>query len=613
MPGPVKVWLPKNRTMLKVIVDVYFSRLNVHRPVFPRKEFEKTLNDLYEGMTVAHDPGFVCSLYLILALGTLSELNHKAVKLDDGVPPGGLKQLMPPDWPNHDDFFERALTVKPDLRVTISSLQALILLQWYLYTERQGRSLWRLVGSMVRLSVELGLHHDPTRQRDTFSDDECELRVRLWSIVLMHDRGTSILLGRPLGISPEDSNTPHPTYTPGKQRDFSEDFMLSFPIIDIQAMVVNSLYRPKEPDSDWEERVIRTKKIISSISEFRRTLPEPYKYYFGETESWSLEDRSKLVQRITEDQGLTLLKLWIARILMLRALFVLNDLPYRHRELALKDAIVTAHNIIVIHNQLIRFPDIAFLTSPIPLHIAAMVILYGQMSKCKCLTKDMATEDLALALSQLPRFRWRWERKDVAGEHPLITKLAERVMEVDLSTVRPPTHPVLLPEMVWEEGASGMPMSQQTTPTLVSTPYPGPSPNHPVYGPHQQPMMNGASPHSDGRTASNASTPPDRKLAEVPPSLFYPFYPEAHVQSTPPADPGQPSTSHGPPPHPDYQQLLAAAAGHQFAFQGSADCFMSEERDPNYQQSTGMVWVAGSPAAHQRPPPPPHYAIPPQP
>jgi hypothetical protein len=42
---------------------------------------------------------------------------------------------MPSEWPEHEDFFQRALAVKPELRVTISSLQALILLHWYLYTE----------------------------------------------------------------------------------------------------------------------------------------------------------------------------------------------------------------------------------------------------------------------------------------------------------------------------------------------------------------------------------------------------------------------------------------------------------------------------------------------
>jgi len=129
--------------MVKDIIEIYFTRLNHHRPVFERKDFEKVLDDLYEGRTVSHDPGYVCSLYLVLALGTLSELNHRAVKMDtkDGAETGAhigpilAKKLMPPDWPEHDEFFDRALSVKPDLRVTISSLQALILLQWYLYTE----------------------------------------------------------------------------------------------------------------------------------------------------------------------------------------------------------------------------------------------------------------------------------------------------------------------------------------------------------------------------------------------------------------------------------------------------------------------------------------------
>jgi len=128
--------------MVQQVVERYFERLNVHRPVFLRKDFEKILNDLYDGVTASHDPGYVCSVYLVLALGTLSELNNRAVKTEldnkgDGQGPLGpfmAKKLMP-DWPEHDEFFDRALAVKPNLRVTISSLQALILLHWYLYTE----------------------------------------------------------------------------------------------------------------------------------------------------------------------------------------------------------------------------------------------------------------------------------------------------------------------------------------------------------------------------------------------------------------------------------------------------------------------------------------------
>lgn len=129
--------------MVQTVVDRYFNCLNVHRPVFLRKDFEKILNDLYDGLAVTHDPGYLCSVYLVLALGTLSELNHRAVKSEldhkgdvlGTLGPSMAKKLMSEDWPEHDEFMDRALAVKPDLRVTMSSLQALILLHWYLYTE----------------------------------------------------------------------------------------------------------------------------------------------------------------------------------------------------------------------------------------------------------------------------------------------------------------------------------------------------------------------------------------------------------------------------------------------------------------------------------------------
>lgn len=137
-PSPMmNVWLPRDRAMVNTIVDVYFTRLNFHRPVFPRDEFQATLDALYTA-NVHHDPGFICSVYIVLALGTLSEMNHRACSLDaqEGKEsPRAARNLMPPDWPEHEEFFDRALAVKPDLRVTVTSLQALILLQWYLYTE----------------------------------------------------------------------------------------------------------------------------------------------------------------------------------------------------------------------------------------------------------------------------------------------------------------------------------------------------------------------------------------------------------------------------------------------------------------------------------------------
>ncbi|KXN85857.1 Positive regulator of purine utilization [Leucoagaricus sp. SymC.cos] len=601
----VTVWLPKDRNMFKEIADVYFTHLNIHRPVYSRKEFDKIVNDMYDQSTSGHDPGHICGVYLVLALGTLSELNNRAVKanIDNKDSTKTIssiaRDLMPLDWPDHDEFFERALAVKPDLRVSLSSLQALILLHWYLYTERQGRTLWRLVGSLVRLSIELGLHHDPSTQfvpspqgphlpmLPLFTDEEIQLRIRLWGIVLMHDRGTSILLGRPLAIAPSDTNTPRPSRHKGiRNEDFSEHFELSGPVAEIQADIINSLYTPKKQSGDTVMR--NATRIIKSMIEFRRCLPERYKYYFSGTKDWPLEKKSKLVHEITEDEGLTLLKLGIARILLLRALFSSKELSYPSRHQALVDAIITSHNIIVIHNQLIRFPDIAFFTSPIPLHIAAMVILFGHMSRCEVLPLKTALEDLWMALDMIPRFRWRWERKDAAGGHPLIARLVERVMNVDLHTIGPSSHPVMICEPEWDEEGLNSPRAKasQTTPPITSTTFQaGPA----GYGGVVRPGMNGApgasgpgalnnvgapGPASGGAssTGGGTNTPPHKRLVDMPPNLFYPFYPEAPLGQDGPNSGG----------HEDYRTLLAAAAAAQdSSFQPAQNNFMSEERTPD--------------------------------
>jgi hypothetical protein len=81
-------------------------------------------------------------------------------------------------------------------------------------------------------------------------------------------------------------------------------------------------------------------RIIRRLLEFRRGLPESYQYYFSGTDDWLLERKSKLVQEITEDQGLTLLKTGISRILLLRALFGSKELSYVRRHRALVDGAV---------------------------------------------------------------------------------------------------------------------------------------------------------------------------------------------------------------------------------------------------------------------------------
>jgi hypothetical protein len=261
-------------------------------------------------------------------------------------------------------------------------------------------------------------------------------------------------------------------------------------------------------------------------------------------------------------------------------------------------AIVASHNIIVVHRQLIKYPDIAFFTSPIPLHIAAMVILYGHMSKCDRLSKQVALEDMWLALDMLPRFRWRWERKDQAGGHPLIAKLAARVMEVDLHTIKPPTHAVLLPEEVWdnEEEENTPSTATMRSPALTPTtsyppPVPAPATSSMSYGPQppSQPPM--ASNGSVGPSPYASTSRDQQQLADINEGFFYPFYPE---------EPGGqfsvPPTPTGRHPH-HYANLLAAASPHVsgYSMQPSQDQYVFGDRDGRYAQRNhelphGLPW-----------------------
>jgi len=184
----------------------------------------------------------------------------------------------------------------------------------------------------VRLAVELGLHHDPTLQKDTFTPEECTLRINLWHSVMIHDRGTSVLLGRPVAIGEDNFNTPQPDLVPGV---VSRHFVDSVPLNSIAADIVNSLYRP---DVQSPDNVIReAKRILISMSTWRKKLPQEYAPYFHGTVGWPEDEKQRLRNELTTEKGLTFLKYTIQRLLLLRAIFNNNEIRYDVRIKALDD------------------------------------------------------------------------------------------------------------------------------------------------------------------------------------------------------------------------------------------------------------------------------------
>jgi hypothetical protein len=108
-------------------------------------------------------------------------------------------------------------------------------------------------------------------------------------------------------------------------------------------------------------------------------------------------------------------------------------------------AIVTAHNIIVIHYQLKRSPDGVLFSSPIPLQTAAMTILCGSMSRIDRLSQQQITEDIVICLAVLET----WDVQGLAGASALITRLAEEILKINIRGAPPPGLPTLISESDW--------------------------------------------------------------------------------------------------------------------------------------------------------------------
>ena len=221
---------------------------------------------------------------------------------------------------------------------------------------------------------------------------------------------------------------------------------------------------------------------------------------------------------------------------------------------------------------MIRFPDIAFFVSPIPLHIAAMVILYGHMSSCKMLTRQQALEDVWMALDMLPRFRWRWERKDLNGGHPLIAKLAEKVFDAPLHQAGPTSRPMLMPELDWNTMSEG---SATPGSPMVATPSTAAASTN-----SYQPT--GTGPFS----APRGPVKLQESLAEVPPQWFYPL---PHEQ--PPIE-GTPTTRGPVGPHPTTSNGYAPLG--TIGCAPSQDSYVQEEKDAPVPQGANPqmeIWM----------------------
>jgi len=235
--------------------------------------------------------------------------------------------------------------------------------------------------------------------------------------------------------------------------------------------------------------------------------------------------------------------------------------------------------------------------SPIPIHIAAMVILYGHMSKVEFLDRQTALEDVWMALGMLPRLRWRWERKDLNGEHPLIAKLAEKVFDVQLQQARPVNAPRLISELSWDSDShptspvvnNGAPNGGAMSPRVIKGSPRSVAIGANTKGAHTNTPQQYAGPHHKTHSSPRGANG-GHPFPEIPSAWFYP-------SSDVPF--GGLERSDAPADHAANEaiELVLPERGHQSNALGSIGCepsseaFLNEERDETLLPTHMNPWV----------------------
>jgi hypothetical protein len=224
------------------------------------------------------------------------------------------------------------------------------------------------------------------------------------------------------------------------------------------------------------------------------------------------------------------------------------------------------------HAILTSIPDIGFFVSPLPLHLAAITIIYGQSCGFTTLTYETGYEDVQSALHITPALRWKWERKDASGGvHPITLELANRVFKRKPSmSDRPKQLSDFMPEVDWNDDSMNVVPIPETQ--LGHWPsglfLPGP------VSPERHQLSHA---RTDGSNSSQSASPNGQHA--VPAQMPMPVNGSAMAG---PAMPGNGTTSYFKQEDLDFSSLFAQVPGYAINFQPEPEhpqLFMDEEKD----------------------------------
>lgn len=256
------------------ILDAYFKSMQMRLPFLCRSEIYNLHAKRHEPPGPSTQEQFArFKIFMVYAIGAAI---LKMTEMYDSTPPR--------------NYFVTAMQYQPAIQesLSISSIEALMLLAMYNLQSSASSSVWYMMGLAMRISVDFGLHREAQYRR--LRPYEAQRRRRLFWSVYLNERSVAWSLGRPFSIGDEEIDAEPPADIDDSLPDGAPEELFRNPrsphelwdgpnircsIVCIKLSRISSRTRSRvyRVDRDLPSLLPEVGPILESLDEYQKSLP----------------------------------------------------------------------------------------------------------------------------------------------------------------------------------------------------------------------------------------------------------------------------------------------------------------------------------------------------
>ncbi|KAI0166416.1 hypothetical protein GGR57DRAFT_25411 [Xylariaceae sp. FL1272] len=191
--------LPDQRTAA-ILISSFFTNTAGLVELFDQANFLKVVEETYRDPLTAN-PSLLCLMFLVFAVGLVM-----AAPFPGSDEAAIIDRLRSESTSRAEVFFRNAKSLADPVSgfedADFWSVQALLLMSLYMLAVSKRNASYAYYGMAVRSAFALGLHRDESMI--IFTQEERDMRKKLWKSLFVLDRFLAACLGRPTAISEED-------------------------------------------------------------------------------------------------------------------------------------------------------------------------------------------------------------------------------------------------------------------------------------------------------------------------------------------------------------------------------------------------------------------------